>query len=147
MNNNSFGFNLYRSAKNRNFEVRILDRKSGNLKVSVPLESTDHYVEIYYLGRLIFTDKDGENRFFTSGLRTKTVNQAIGKIMIEVGIGRYSVRNIRGQLWVIKDHRRICKFVDGITLTEIDKAEDFKDRKIKALLKAFNERQRLKNDP
>ncbi len=147
MRNNSMGIDLFHTAKDGNFEVKIYDRKSGDSLPNVPIHSHTHFAEVYYLGRLIFTDKDRQDRFYMIDLRSKTTNQTIGRIMSSVGVGKYSVRNQGGTLWVIKNSRRICRFRDGISISEIDKAEEIKDEPIKRLLKELNERLNLKNIP
>jgi hypothetical protein len=140
MNNNSMGFFLFEAAVNDNFEIKLFDRTSNASLKKVELHSYDHYTEVYYCKQLIYTDKDRQDRFYMGELRSKTTNQSIGKIMTQIGCGKYSVRNHRGDLWVTKDRQRICRFHDGISLDDIDKAEQFKNRKFNELVAKMNEK-------
>lgn len=79
----------------------------------------DYYRKVYLYDTLLFSDEDGENRFYTDGHRSQTTITALNTIAQEMGFTDLKFRSHKSELWVFIGKIKAIKFSDGLSARDI----------------------------
>lgn len=121
MRNTSRKIDLNKTSRAGSLNV-VLSRRGDEAEVREKRygESPRNYFRrVYLYSTLLFSDEDGENRFYTDGHRSRTTITALNTIAQEMGFTDLRFRVHKTDLWGYVGKIKAIEFREGLSAREI----------------------------
>lgn len=93
-------------------EAEVREKKYGD-------SPRDYFRKVYLYSTLLFSDEDGENRFYAYGHQSRTTVTALNTIAQEMGFNDLKFRVIKSDMWAYVGKIKAIQFRDGLSAREI----------------------------